>query len=214
MKVPVGVLAAGLLLTASALEAQPAISFADAEVVVEGLAPGSSVALVAVERRPRPWSVEVIPRAELLLDEDLDGRIVYAVETDLSPAAIWAAVDLGSGAFSAAAPEGFDATEVGIDLAAALLAGDSGLPDTFLWDHSNLQLFAARPGVGAWHAAGSDAGPADLGAPDDGAVLLDLAAAPPVGETDLPFGLATPGDVFIGMDPDTLEFFQVGLAEE
>jgi hypothetical protein len=202
-----------LALAAVAASAQPAISFGEDEVVVTQLAPSSELALFSLSRVPAEWSSVLASGAVLLADEDGDGTVAHAVGGEVPVQSLWGAVDLSSGQFAVAWQDPFEPTEVGIDLAEALFAGGGAVPDSLLAAHASVELFLARPGVGAWHVRGSDGGTEDLGAPDDGAVLLGLAAAPPVEGTTEAFVAAMPGDVFVGIDAETFDFFAVGLAQ-
>lgn len=201
------------LALAAAAVAQPAMSFDEQEVLVTQLTPSAQVALFALSRVPQEWASVLSSTALLLADDDGDGTVSHVFDGNVPIQSLWAAVDLTSGLFTVAWQEPFEPFEVGIDLAAALLAGDAGVPDSLLAQHASLELFLARPGIGAWHAGASDGGAEDLGLPDDGSVLLDLAAPPPVEGTLTDFIVAAPGDVFVGIDADSFDFFAVGLAQ-
>jgi hypothetical protein len=207
------ILIAAALCSAAASSAAPTITLQQGTLTIDGIAAGAEAVLLSVSRLQQGWSTVVVPKWQILVDEDADGTITYAAETGVPAQSLWIAVDATTGELAAAWPSDAVVTERTIDLATALTAGATGTLSLFEMPLKDVVLALVRPGGGAWQAQGSDGGATDYGAPDDAAVTTELTLATPLGESPA-FDGVEPGDVLVGIGPKTLEFFAVQIVEE
>jgi len=179
------------------------------EVVASELTKGGSAAFFSVSRETLPWSVRVVPRQELMRDDDVDGRITFRPENGVAKASVWAAVDLDTGDFAVGGPDGSSVREVAFDGARGLRRNPSGVLKRVSHNFESLELLVVRPGVGAWRHAASEGGTRDHGPPNDGELEIDLEDSVPVGDMEGLFDELQGKDVLIGIDPRALRFFAV-----
>ena len=125
---------------------------------------------------------------------------------------MWAAVDLATGGFTLAAPEGFELRQVSFP-GNALGAARRALSDRRRF----LEILVVRPGAGAdagaWGGRFGDGSPSDDDGVEDRGVRARLSSLEPIA----PDGVPAPdhlaaGDVVIVVDPETLQFYATRLA--
>lgn len=80
------------------------IRFEPAAVVVDGVPPEGSVALLGVGRRSLTYLVQLEVSDQVLDDLDGDGSVRLELDAEIPERSLWAAVDLGSGARTLATP--------------------------------------------------------------------------------------------------------------
>jgi len=103
------ILAAAFSAAAAAIAAPPqtsvvSIGFDHNAVVVSGITPGGRAVLfgVARERTARkPSSLRFVRRAEILVDAAKTGTVTFDLGESVPAVAIWAAIDLTSGGYTA-----------------------------------------------------------------------------------------------------------------
>jgi len=92
-----GFLVVGALLAATLASAQVKLTVEDGSMVVDAVTPGGQIAIVGVEFQKPPWRWRIVPMAQVVRDEDGDGRIVVPLPPGPGRAAVVIAVDLGAG---------------------------------------------------------------------------------------------------------------------
>lgn len=105
-----------VLLVPGALLAQPApapsLTFEPAAVVASGVTPKGKVVWFSVAREIADFAATVVRRDQVVEDEDGDGKVRLEIGTPIPLQSVWLAVDLASGAFAVAVPEGSLAAEL------------------------------------------------------------------------------------------------------
>jgi hypothetical protein len=195
------------LLTAGALIAQeapsPQLTFEDRAVVASGLTPGKTVVWFGVEHRiDAEYSGEMIQRQDIGMAA-VDGTARLELPEPMAPRSFWVAIDLESGGFAVAAPDGYRLAKPLHSSRLRVLEGDAS--DEILDDRPYLMGLVVRPGGGAWVFAGGDGGPRDLDGASDGHLRFALDKLDP-----LPGSSAAPAksqgtDLWFIVDPLTME---------
>jgi hypothetical protein len=137
----------------------PHLSFEEKTVVASGLTAGGKVVWFGVERRiDEEFSTELARRYDVgTVEADGTARLELARPAALS--SLWIAVDLKSGDYALAAPEGYRITRA--RKPSRLDVGQGALPDGILDSRGYVAGLAVRPGEGAWSFAGGDGGERD-----------------------------------------------------
>ena len=204
-----GLLGAGLLLLpALASAAPPVLSFEPQAVLAQGVTPKGKVVWFSIAREISRQATTIVPRLDILADDDGDGAVRFPLDRDVPLRSIWCAVDLASGDVALATPEGFPLLEKdwpGGAIPAALNRLD--LARSFAY------LVAVRPGVGAWTLRAGDGGASDEDGEADGNLRAALARFTPVAASPaVPEHLA-PGDLLIVIDPNRMEILKVRMGK-
>jgi hypothetical protein len=179
----------------------PRIAFEEAAVTASGLTPGKAVVWFGVEHRVDADYSGDIYQFYRTGTAAADGTARLDLDHAPAPRSFWVAVDLDSGAFDVAGPNGYR------------LVRPSKLPrlgqgtnaDEILADHPSLMGLMVRPGEGAWAFTGGDGGPRDEDGKGDGRLALALDKFDP-----LPGSPAAPAriqgtDLWFVVDPMTME---------
>jgi hypothetical protein len=200
-----------LLLLAGAALAQsdkpvtpdPRIAFEESAVVASGLTPGKPVAWFAVEHRiGADFGGDIAQRYDAGTAA-ADGTARLDLAQPAAPSSFWVAVDVDSGAFAVAGPDGYRLRKPQRPARPRLGAGAE--PDEILDDHPLLVGLVVRPGEGAWAFAVGDGGPSDGDGVNDGHLRFALDRLRP-----LPGSPAAPSklngkDLWFLVDPLTME---------
>jgi hypothetical protein len=168
-----------VLVTGAAFAAAPqlAIGFSANTITVTGVAPAASVYLYGISRETAGGFVSVVPRNITLRDDDRDGRIDWRLDSDVALRSIWMAVDLTTGAYAAASPDGYPSTRV--QLSSDHLKKSFGSDITQLaFGGTLVEFIVARPGTGAWRGMAGLHGPDDEGTDDQKPTLSVLKLKP------------------------------------
>ena len=188
-----------------------AVSFEEAAVAVSDVTPGGNVAFFSVARVPRGTYNEVVRRAQIVLADPL-GEARFDLE-DGEPVplkSVWAVVDLSSGAYAVAAPEGFHLTEIGFP-GHGFEVGAPGLVNRLRQRFNWADSLLARPGVGAWRYRGADGSPDDEDGQANGALVTGLDSYQPLGTSPEPPDRFAADDVLVVVDPLDLRFYATRL---
>lgn len=199
-----------LLIPASALTAEPVISFGETSVRADGVTKSSKVVFFSVAREGQGYRVRSVARQETVEDTDADGAVSLDLGAAVPFRSIWAAVDLTSGAFAVASPEGY--APVKLDFPVAGLRGPAnGKPDRLEDRRYALEVLVARPGQGAWRLSLGDGDADDEDKVANGRIEWAVAKGRPVkGNVEAPRDF-NPGDVVIAMDPARMEIYATRL---
>lgn len=173
---PLGLLLLGLSLAPGPAGAQgkpdPRIAFESSAVVASGLTPGRSVAWFGVERIVDPdLAAELVQRAEPKT-AGADGVSRLELARPVSQRSLWVAVDVESGEFAVAAPDGYEIRRR--PRPSRLVPGEGSRPDEIEDGPGYLYGLMVRPGEGAWILRGGDGSPQDQDGETDGRVRFAL----------------------------------------
>jgi len=138
---------------------------------------------------------------ELLTQSGIDGDVTFTPR-QIPERSIWIAVDVNDGSHGMATPSGAAPP--------ALQVGDNewrgGRADVDI-AREYLEVLLVRPGTGAWALRASEGGSKDADGRHDGVLKLRLANMERIaGEAGGP-PVATPRDLLIAVDPQTLQYF-------
>lgn len=199
-------------LPAQAVEppANPALSFEERAVVVSGLPPLGRVAWFSVARELEEDWATIVRREEVEDDADGDGVVRLELGRAVPLQSVWVAIDLTRGAYAVAAPEGF-----ALRVAELPLPGHGGEgPDYLEIDRSDVEVFVARPGAGAWGTSAGDGGAGDDGSPRDHRITTYLPGLRGVQDNGAALERLRPRDLVIVVDPNRLDVAVGRMTEE
>jgi hypothetical protein len=176
----------------------------DAEsLTATGVTAQGRVVFFGISREVDPDDVvNVVPRIEVRTDEDGDGSVAFPLGQPVPLRSAWVAVDLASGSFEAAAPEGFRLKKVNFRG-----RGIGERPDGrgSVADARGLaEILVVRPGVGAWTLRLGDGGPTDEDGTADGRLEAALDRMEPLPGSPPPPQSFQKDDVVIVLDPKTV----------
>jgi hypothetical protein len=199
-----GVMVLGL--AALPASAQPAIGFEESAVVAKGVTPGGSVVLFGIARERPGRITQVVRRDTVLPDADGDGAVRLDLGRPVATQSIWAAVDLGTGAFAVATPDGMPRREVALP-GESFRRGPRGAVEALQGAREFLEILIVRPGEGAWSLSVGDGGDSDADLQPDGSIQAALASMRPLQAAKAALDELLPGDVVVLIDPRQLEFY-------
>lgn len=201
-----------LLLTvasgAPASAASPVVAIEPQAVTASGVTPKGRVVWFSIAREISRRAATIVPRIELLTDEDGDGKVRFDLGQDVPLRSIWFAVDLETGEAGVAAPEDFGLQEAEFP-ARAIPAALNGLD----LERRFLYAVLVRPGAGAWMLRAGDGGALDEDGAADGTLRARLASFTGLGSSPLPPPThVSARDLLLVIDPNRMDFmrFQVG----
>jgi hypothetical protein len=202
-----------LVLFPAGLLAQPSpsLTFEPAAVVASGVTPKGKVVWFSVAREIADYAATVVRRDEVVEDEDGDGKVRLEVGRPVPVQSVWIAVDLASGAFAVAVPEGSRVSEIpqpGRNPG----RGEPGKPAWVETDRRYLELAVVRPSVGAWAFTLADGGPDDEDGAADGSLTASLARMRGLGVSPAAPDRLSPRDVVAVVDPNRMQYYVETLA--
>lgn len=201
-----------LVIASSALAADveaPAVQIEEKQVIASGVPAGSRVAFFSVGLGSDGYTSSVRRIAQVLPDDDRDGRVLLDVPGGVAWRSVWVVVDVGSGRYTIATPEGY-ATKIenrgkrfgrsrGVDVDQLINAG--GYADV-LYIH---------PDGGVWLVRAEDGGAHDLDGGENGMTSVSLGDFQSLGTAaERPDGF-TPGGVLITIDLSEMRTWVVRL---
>jgi len=202
--------AACLLPAVVAVQAQapkpPQIRFEPQAVVAEGISPGKKVVFFSIAREVSGYATTTVHRQEILSDADGKGIVRFELGREVPFKSVWFAVDLDTGQFAVAAPEGFPLREVPFP-ARAIPAALNRLE----LQRSLVEVVLVRPAVGAWAVRVGDGGALDEDREADGTLRAALSNLTPLGESPAPPERLRPDDLLLVIDPQTLVYLTARL---
>lgn len=184
----------------------PHISFEDNTVVASGLTAGGKAVWLGVERRVDEEFSTEIARHQELEPVAADGTSKLALERPMARASVWVVVDLQSGAYTVAAPEGYRIARAG--KVPRLSPGAGSQPDGIVDERPYVFGLVVRPGEGAWSFEGGDGGDHDSDGQVNGQsrfALDRLEPLPGAAEGLAPPARAASGDLWVVVDPRKME---------
>jgi hypothetical protein len=191
-------------LAASASAAPFRVSLEGDAVVASGVTAKGQVVLLGVTRVIEEDDYPVVRRhLQVLTDDDGDGTVRYPVEGGVPLRSLWAVVDLTSGDYDEAAPEGFGLRRVNWRGRGPLRRADG--KDAIEDRRPRLELLVVRPKVGAWSLRIRDGEASDGNGVIDGRVEGVLERMEPLAGSPPPPSELQRDDVLVGLDPASLE---------
>jgi len=181
----------------------PRIAFEESGVVASGLTPGKQVVWFAVEHRIGADFAGTIAERYEAGTAAADGTARLDLQQPAAPSSFWVAVDVDSGTFAVAGPDGYRLRKPGRPARLGPGAGEAS--DEILDDHPLLVGLVVRPAEGAWAFAVGDGGPSDGDGVNDGHLRFALDRLRP-----LPGSPAAPSrlggkDLWFIVDPLAME---------
>jgi hypothetical protein len=198
-----------LAVSPAADAATPTVRFDARSVALTGLTPSGNVAWTSVSREPRGFSTLVASRSGVATADAL-GEATIELDGEVATASVWVVVDLGEGGFTVAAPEGTSFREIGFD-GRSVVANPQGKLNRLVHARPYVELFLARPGVGAWAMTAGEGAEGDDDGEQDGSLHTRLASMEPLAASPSPPDGLEAGDVLVMVDPRTLEYYAVEL---
>jgi hypothetical protein len=185
---------------------QPTIGFEENVIVAKGVTPGGSVVWFGIARERPGRITRVVRRDSVLPDSDGDGLVRLDLERSVAVQSIWAAVDLTSGAFVVATPEGMPRREVTMP-GNSFRRNPRGAVEALQDSREFLEILVVRPGEGAWSLSVGDGGSSDADMQPDGSIQASLASMQPLQASKGALDQLLPGDVVVVVDPRQMEFY-------
>ena len=177
---------------------EPRIAFEESAVVASGLTPGKTVAWFGVERIVDPdLAAELVQRAEAKT-AGADGVSRLELARPVSQRSLWVAVDVESGEFVVAAPDGYAIRRR--PRPSRLVVGEGSRPDEIEDGPAYLYGLMVRPGEGAWIFRGGDGSPLDADGETDGRVHFALDDLEPLPGSPAPPAKAKGTDLWFVVD--------------
>jgi hypothetical protein len=193
-----------LLCGGSPLAAQvpgaPVVMLSATSVSASGVTAGGAVAWFSVARVIEDLAVRVVSRSEIVVDADGDGIVELDLAGPLPLKSVWVVVDLASGLYTAAAPEGSPLVEGNI-----LGKVENG---ELAVSRPLVHLFRARTGeegVGAWALRAGDGGESDDDGLGDGLLHAGLSRFTDGAGVAAPAEV-TGSDLLVVIDPSRLDY--------
>ena len=173
-------------------------------VVVSGMTAKGQAVLLGVTRVIEPDDFQVVRRhLQVLADDDGDGTVRYPLEGGIPLRSLWAAVDLKTGDYDAAAPEAFGLRRVNWRGRGPLRRADG--KDAVEDRRPRLELLVVRPQAGAWSLRVRDGDASDGDGVIDGRLQGILERMEPLAASPPPPSLFQADDLVIGLDPAAME---------
>ena len=197
------------ILMAVPVMAKPAITFDANAVFASNITPLGQVAWFSIAWDRWQAKNRVTRRDRIDVDTGA-GQVTFAVEDGVPSNSIWVAVDLSSGEYAAATPDG---TELRLDAVPGgwLAKGAGSAADLLQVDSDFVELLVARPGVGAWGESVGHGGASDVGGGAGGFTRASFGAMRPIGSTGPAPNEILPGDIVVVIDPNAMECFAARL---
>ncbi len=188
-----------------------AVSFEEAAVAVSDVTPGGDVAFFSVARVPLGY-VQKVVRFHRIEVADALGEARFDLDDPPVPLkSVWAVIDLSTGAYAVAAPDGFHLHEIPFP-GKAFEVGAPGVVNRLRNATEELDMLVARPTVGVWTLRAWDRSPNDHDGKDNGNVLTSLGDLQPLDPAwpDPPETFAK-NDVVVVILPETLRYYATRL---
>jgi hypothetical protein len=196
-------LAAGPAAWAQTASGGPALSVSAAAVTATGMSPGGAVVWLGMARKVIAYE-PIHVRRHGTVQADAKGQAQLPVTEAVARRSIWVAVDLKTGGYATASPEGF--APLAFDLPGAAFEVRGGALADRLIDATDYgEVLLVRPGKGAWGKSVGRGGADDEAGPGEAAFKLSLDKLLPVpGTTDPSPGKLAARDLVFVLHPRTM----------
>jgi hypothetical protein len=200
---------------ASAATAPPlTLSFGERSVTVGGVTLGGDVVCFAVAKEPSD-PVMAIPmktqHAVLLHDTDRDGKVVFELQRPVPLVAIWIAVDMTTGQWTASGSPGFNAEAIPPeefakhDNAGQLRKLSTTVPE--------VDALLVRRGGGAWRIYTAKTSAVDEAGRNERPLRIDVGAMIPLSDSFPKLNSMHQGDVLALIEPRSMRFAVVEVGK-
>lgn len=178
--------------------------------MADGVTPGGQAVWFSVAHERGEWLTSLVRRDDIVLDDDADGTVSFAVESGVPQLSVWAVVDLASGRFAVAAPDGTPLREIDFP-GNSVTRGPRGGLEVLENRGEYLEVLLVRPGSGAWGLGVGDGGASDSDNAPDGTIRAALDTMRPLATSDAAPAEFRAGDVVIVVAPHTMEIWATTL---
>ena len=173
-------------------------------MVASGATAKGQVVFLGITREIAPDDVvELHRRLEVVPDEDGDGQVTYKLGQPMVQRSMWIAVDLTTGDFDTASPEGFKLRKV--NWRGRGLTNRPDGRDSVEDVRGFAEVLVVRPGTGAWILRLGDGSPDDADGTPNGRLEAALDHMTPLADSPEPPQRFQRDDVVVLMDPNTME---------
>lgn len=186
------------------------LTFGTNNVTATGITPGKSAVFFASGLASDGAQQRVVRWAQVVSDDDRDGRVTLTTADPIPDVTIWVVADLTNGQFGVGAPSRFVPRVTRLVPGAFRRSNGSAAVTLFGFDHPVLDLLYVHPGTGVWSWNAVDGGLLDRDAAN-GVTLISVADAKPLGGTGGKPSEFTPGGVLVAIDWYNMEVVSVHL---
>ncbi len=174
------------------------------EVSAEGLTPhGPAVVFGVAVTREGP--VKRISQISGVVEADATGAIAWSEEDGVPQMSIWAVVDVVTGDFDAAVPEGMSDVYLLDEDGGPLTQGEIA-SGRITGGIAEAAFLVVRPGLGAWRLHVGDGGASDSDGSTDGSIRVKMRDLKPLREDWGPLSNIRPGDTIVIIDPRNMAY--------
>jgi hypothetical protein len=197
-----------ILLVSLPAAAEPVLTFDDGAVVASQVTPGAQLAWFSIAWDRWQGTNRVTRRDRI--DVASGGEATFKVEGGIPDNSIWVAIDLASGEYAIATPDG-SPVRLGELPNGAFAKGNGNAADMLVAGRDFLEVLVARPGAGAWGDSVGHGGASDAGRGADQFTRASVGSMRAIGQSGPPPKHVMPGDVVILIDPNAMECFATRL---
>ncbi len=198
--VAIAIAVVAAILMSSSISAAPRIAFNENGATATGIRRGGDAVWFVHSVSEFSGSPMLSRKVEVTPDEDRDGNV--ALVSKVRPSSVWVVVDLATGEYAIARPDG----ETAKTFKDREDAWAPGRPDLD-FDLSHLDVLVVRPGRGVWALRSEQGGSGDGDRRADGNLRVSLGDMEKIyGSTPAPL-TALPLDLFVGVEPYHLNVF-------
>jgi len=188
------------------------IAISDEHLLIQGLRPGASVALLGAAHERAYYMTRVVSRREILTDDDRDGAIEYKPSSGIAFQSIWIIMDIATGETRVVTPAGYNPIEMTQQGAgrgnAVNITGN-----IFDIGRDHADIIVVRPNEGAWALPVREGGVKDAPVPAIGRSAVPLVKLSPLRPD---FGSAPPalknGDAVAIVDAVRMQYWVTSIA--
>lgn len=199
----------GTCLVGAPLPESPTVQIGTDQLTVSGITPGGQAVIMCVAHDQPRFYIRMLRRDTWLSDDDGDGIVMWKLDNKVSPHSVFAVVDLASGAFAVKAhPDGPD-SPIPFPDASALAASTPARELRSAGIYTALLL--VRPGNGAWLRTCADGDAGDAAVDTPGTLVVRPSSLTPLGTSPAAPETVAAGDVVIGINMESLEYFAARL---
>jgi hypothetical protein len=181
----------------------PSLVVAAQAVTAGGMTPGGDVVWFAMVRKVQSYEASY-GRQQGVVQADAQGQVQIVSGGAVPPLSIWVVVDLATGAYAMASPDGFSPLTFDLTADALAVSADAGADQLVdVADHAEVLL--VRPGKGAWGKSIGRGGADDVSNAADTAYRLPLDRLAAIRAADGPAaGKFLAGDLVVVVHPEAM----------
>jgi hypothetical protein len=193
-----------MVLSGAWAQAEVEATCGDFEIRAGGLTPGADAVVfgVAVSRE---GPVKRISQPSGVVEADGTGSIRWEEDDGVPQMSIWAVVDVSTGDFDRALPEGMPDNYL-LDGNGDPLTQGQIVSGRITGGIAEAAFLVVRPGVGAWRLHVGDGGASDSDGATDGSIRVKMNDLKPLREDWGPLRNIRPGDTIVIIDPRNMAY--------